>query len=205
LAYTYEVGDGLYLNITNACTCDCDFCVRRAQDAVGNADTLWLDREPSAEEVLAELETRDLSRYREAVFCGYGEPTLRLGTLLAVARGIKARRPEMPVRVNTNGHGSLAAGRDIIPELRGLADALSISLNYPDAASYAEHCRPNLGERAYAAVLDFAAQAARHIPDVTLTVVDVLTPEQAEACRRAAEGLGAKFRVRPQLTVNNEQ
>ena len=91
MTITYEVGGNLYLNITNRCPCACTFCIRTLCDGAYGSDPLWLEHEPSQEEIFAALEQRDLSRYREVVFCGFGEPTERLdaagdGTLSQTAR-----------------------------------------------------------------------------------------------------------------------
>ena len=197
MTIAYEVGDGLYLNLTNRCSCDCLFCLRGNQETVGEGNgSLWLAREPTWGEIADALAARDLSRYGEIVFCGFGEPTERLDVLLRAARVVKARATGKSVRVNTNGHASLLAGRDVTPELRGLVDVLSISLNYPTASAYVENCRPQFGEAAWEGLMDFAHQAKTYVPEVILTVVDVISPEDIESCRRIAERLGVKFRVR---------
>lgn len=192
----YEVGDGLYINLTNRCSCRCTFCVRNEGDAVGSADTLWLEHEPNAEEVIAQLEKTDLSRYSEAVFCGYGEPTEAFETLKEVARWIKGNS-NLPVRINTNGQGSLICGRDIAPELEGIIDALSISLNAPDAQDYLALTRSRFGEEVFEGMLDFARRAKRFVPAITLTTVSTtITPEQEEECLRICEDLGVDYRIR---------
>ena len=196
--FIYEYGDGLYLNLTNDCPMCCTFCVRNQTDSLGNAECLWLDHDPSAEEVVAELEQLDLSKYKEVVFCGYGEPTCQTEVLTKVADYLK-EKTKLPVRLNTNGLGNLLYDVPIMPFLMGRIDAISISLNAPNAERYIELCNPVFGEEAYASMLKFAESAVRVIPDVTLTVVDVLSPEEIEACRKIATDMGAKFRVRPCL------
>lgn len=129
----YEYGDGLYVNITNKCPCRCSFCVREQMDGVGDADSLWLKQEPTAEEVKALLARRDLSAYRELVFCGYGEPTERLDVLLSVAHYAKEKRSDLPIRINTNGLADLLYGRDTTGDLTGVVDDVSISLNASNA------------------------------------------------------------------------
>lgn len=193
--YAYPHGAGLYLNITNRCTFRCVFCLRNSRKAFEGHE-LWLDREPTAEEVLKAVEHALAEReYTEIVFCGFGEPTMRLDTLLAVARGIKQRR-SLPVRLNTNGQGSLVAGRDIAPDLKGLVDTVSISLNAPTAEEYAAVSRPAHGEAAYRAMVDFAAASKAQGIDVVMTVVDSIGSEQVERSRKVAEKLGVRFRVR---------
>lgn len=193
--YAYSHGEGLYLNITNRCTFRCVFCLRDGRKTF-EGNELWLDREPGAEETLDAVSAALAQKtYAEIVFCGFGEPTMRLDALLAVARGIKERWG-LPVRLNTNGQGSLVAGRDIAPELKGLVDTVSISLNAPTAEEYAAVSRPAHGEAAYQAMLDFASSCKRQGIDVVMTVVDSIGPEQVERSRKVAEALGVRFRVR---------
>ena len=202
MSVIYNVGGGLYINLTNRCTADCVFCVRRQHDAVGSADTLWLDAEgePSAEQVLAEITNQALEAASEVVFCGFGEPTLRLDDLLNVAEGLKKRRPDVRVRVNTNGHANLIHGADVTPRFEGLIDALSVSLNYPDQDAYNAHCNPQFGPRAFDAVIEFARLAKRRVPEVTMTALDTLTERELDACRAIARRAGAGFRVRSTIS-----
>ena len=196
MTITYTVGNGLYLNITNRCTCDCDFCERGRYRGVGDAQSLRLEREPSRREIWDDIAKRDLSRYRELVFCGFGEPTLRLDDLLWVARRVKETAPALPIRINTNGHANLIAGRDVTPELAGVVDALSISLNRADASSYNAHIKPIYGRAAYDGLLDFALRAKQYVPDITLSVVDLLDDDELANCKEIAAGLGLPLRVR---------
>ncbi len=189
----YPIRDSLYVNLTHRCTNDCGFC-RRASDPVVKGHNLRLDRDPTVEEVLEALEEA-LDGAREVVLCGYGEPTLRLEELKAVARWLKARGCR--VRLNTNGQGSLIHGRDVAQELAGLVDACSVSLNAEDASTYEALCRPSYGPKAYEAVKGFIAQAKAAGLEVTATVVDVPYWVDVEACRRVSEGeLGVPLRVR---------
>ncbi|MCL2030258.1 MAG: TatD family nuclease-associated radical SAM protein [Oscillospiraceae bacterium] len=190
----YRVGDALYINLTNRCRNACDFCIRNKQDGVGGAENLWLDHEPAAAEILTAWEAFGPERYAETVFCGYGEPTERLPELLEVARGIRSRRPGVRVRLNTNGHGSLTAGRDITPELAGLVDCVSVSLNAVSAEEYIKLCHPEQGAAAYDAMLAFAGAAAARGLEVVLSVLADTTDEPA--ARKIAETLGATLRIR---------
>lgn len=187
----YQYGGALYLNITNRCTNSCDFCIRRYADGIAG-HKLWLDREPDLDEIIAAI--GDPSGYREIVFCGYGEPLSRLDEVLAVCRHL-AKLGAPPVRVDTNGQANLLHGRNVVPKLAGLVDSVSISLNAPTAAQYAELCHPVHGEESYQAMLDFAAECVRLLPSVTMTALDIPGVD-LEACRTIAEGLGARFRVR---------
>lgn len=145
---------------------------------------------------MAAFEAFDVERYREVVFCGYGEPTEAFDLLVRVAQAVKERYGK-PIRVNTNGQGSLINGRDIAPELAGVVDSVSISLNSPDAARYQQIVRSRYGEEAFDGMLDFAREAARYVPEVTLTTVETtLTPEEEDRCRAICEELGVRYRIR---------
>lgn len=192
----YSVGDGLYINLTNRCSCSCTFCIRNEGDAIGSADTLWLEHEPAAEEVISALKETDLSPYSEVVFCGYGEPTEAFEVLKEVAAWLKANT-DLPVRINTNGQGSLICERDITPELEGIVDALSISLNTPDPEAYLALTRSRYGKAAFDAVLDFVERAKRFVPSITLTTVSTtITAEQEAECARICDSLGVTYRIR---------
>jgi len=191
----YTVYDGLYVNMTNRCTCDCDFCIRNTADSVGEAESLWLDYEPSREEILESIISHDLSQFSELVFCGYGEPLIRADDLLWVAAKIK-HLSQLPIRVNTNGHANMIADSDVTPKMAGIIDALSVSLNRADALTYDRHVRPIYGTQAYGGLLDFVAKARLHVPKITLTVLDLVPPNEIKRCREIAERLGVDFRVR---------
>ena len=143
--------------------------------------------------------SRDIPSYREIVFCGYGEPTYRIGEIFAMVDDLKARFGDKlpPVRINTNGHANLIHGRDVCPELKGRIDTLSISLNSDNARAYNALCHPIQGEAAYQAMLDFAEEAAQYVPNVVFTIVDKdKTAEEIENCRRIAAERGVKLRIR---------
>ncbi len=194
ITYVYE--DKLYLNITNQCTNACDFCVRTTNDGYYSENSLWLEREPTCEEILADIFSHDLSRYTEMVFCGYGEPTCRLDVMLRVCRQVR-ERSDIRIRVNTNGQSDLIWGRDTAPDFAGLVDILSISLNTADAVSYQKLCHCQYGEAAYDALLRFAAHAKQYVPTVQLSVVrTTISDEDIEKCRTMAHQLGVILRVR---------
>ncbi|HBF12408.1 MAG TPA: radical SAM protein [Deltaproteobacteria bacterium] len=189
----YAIRDSLYLNITNRCTLACTFCPKFIDYEV-KGYYLKLPKEPTVEEVLSQV--GDPSKYREVVFCGYGEPTRRLDALLIIAKNLKSRFPKLRIRINTDGLGNLVHQRNILPELAPFVDALSVSLNAQDAATYARVCPSKYKEAAYPAVKDFIGEAVKHIPEVVASVVG-LPQVDPQACRKIAEEeLGAKFRFR---------
>lgn len=197
MTITYPVKSGIYVNMTNRCPCACTFCLRHNGDGVYGSDSLWLDREPTVEEVCASIDAWDLSKYSEVVFCGYGEPTERLDDLLAVAAHIKAKS-DIPVRINTNGLADLIHGESVAHKLRGLIDTVSVSLNATDAEEYNRVVRPKFGLPSYEAMLKFTADCVGIVPNVVMTVVDVVTtPEEQERCREICRSIGATLRVRP--------
>ena len=199
MTITYQVKQSVYVNLTNRCPCACRFCLRNNGSGVFGSGPLWLEREPTLEEVTASLDGWDYTRFREVVFCGYGEPTERLDVLLAAAEHLKGRDATLRVRVNTNGLSDLINGKPTAPLFAGKVDCLSISLNTDDAAEYLDLCRPKFGAAAYPALLAFTKEAAAVVPEVVMTVVGepVTSIEKQARCRVLAESLGARLRVRP--------
>ena len=190
----YAYGGSAYANLTNKCPCRCSFCIRKNGDSVGTATNLWLSADPAMEEILAELAEFPLSDYPELVFCGYGEPTCAAENLAATARYVKEHYG-IRTRLNTNGLGNLVNGRDILPEIGPWIDAVSISLNAPTPEKYDAICHP-VYEGAFEEMLRFAESCRGVIPEITFTVVDVISSEDIEACRKIAEERGIRFRVR---------
>ena len=195
---TYHVKNGIYVNLTNRCPCACTFCLRQNGDSVYGSDSLWLDHEPDLKEICDSLDSWNMDDYSEIVFCGYGEPTERLDTLLAAARHVRFVAPSCRIRLNTNGLSDLINGRPTAALLEGLFDTVSISLNTSDPEEYLRVCHPKFGLRSHQALIDFASECVRHVPDVVMTVVDepATTKAEQEACRRIAESIGARLRVR---------
>lgn len=187
----YELHGNCYLNITWRCTLRCRFCPKFHNVWTVQGYDLRLHREPDVAEILAAV--GDPRRYRQIVFCGLGESTLRLDDMLEVARQLKALGAS--VRVNTDGLANLVHGGDVTPRLAGLIDSLSISLNAQNEAVYDRHCRP-LQPGAWQALQDFTRAARAHVPDITLTAVDGLDGVDIDACEQIATGLGVKFRRR---------
>jgi radical SAM enzyme (TIGR04100 family) len=193
---TYEVKNGLYLNITNRCPCSCTFCIRNNDDHVYGSDPLWLDHEPSVMEICDAIDQRDLSKYEEVVFCGYGEPTERLDALLEVAAYIKKKSP-IRIRVNTNGLSDLIHGEKTAPKLKGLIDVVSISLNATNPEDYLKMVRPKFGIGSFDAMLTFAKDCKAYVPDVVMTIVDtVTTKEEQEKSLQICNDLSVRLRIR---------
>jgi TatD DNase family protein len=185
----YKIRDNLYLNITNRCTNAWSFCVRFHTDYV-KGHNLRLPEEPTSLDLIKAI--GDPTQYKEIVFCGYGEPTIRLEVIKEVSKWIKEKGGR--VRINTNGHGNLINKRNILPELKGIVDSLSISLNAPDDETYERICRPSF-KGAFQAVIEFIKEAKKYIPDVVVTVVQ-MEGLDIDACKRLADQLGVKLRIR---------
>ena len=199
MTITYVVDGALYINVTNRCTNNCEFCIRKNGDGAYGSDSLWLEREPTEDEILDSVFSRDLSTYSEIVFCGYGEPSIRLGTVVSVAKKIKEKYP-IKVRINTNGHSSLYHGYDTAPEYAGAFDSVSISLNTPSSERYDEICRPHYNG-SYDAMLSFTREVKKYVPGVILSVVkDFLTPEELDECHRIADEIGVYLKVRDYIS-----
>lgn len=197
MTITYEGRNSLYINMTNRCPCACTFCLRHNKDHVFKANSLWLDREPTVKEVCDSLDAWELSKYDAVVFCGYGEPTMRLDDLLKVAAYIKSKS-NIPLRINTNGLADLIAGEKVAHKLEGLIDTVSVSLNATNKEDYFKLVRPKFGIDSYDAMLSFTKECTKYVPNVIMTVVDEVTSkEEQEKCRKICESIGAKLRVRP--------
>ncbi len=189
----YEYGGGLYINLTNACTNKCEFCIRDFSGIKGY--DLWLNHNPSADEVIDELKKVSLDKYDEIVYCGYGEPMIRINELIKSADYIKSVCGAK-IRLNTNGHANLIHKRDVTPDLEGRIDVVSISLNGKDEEQYIKLCKPEL-EGAYDAVLDFTEKCKAYVPKVILSVVDTyISEDDIQKCGKIAKKLGVEFRVR---------
>ncbi|MEM4250978.1 MAG: TatD family nuclease-associated radical SAM protein [Candidatus Bathyarchaeia archaeon] len=185
----------IYLNITNQCSNSCIFCVRNYSLGLSGY-RLWLDREPSIDEVWRKFKEEIKESDDEVVFCGFGEPTMRLDVVLELTRRLKRQYPNLRIRLNTDGLAQLRSkGRNVAEELRGAGlDSISISLNAENEQKYEMLCRPSL-KGSYEAVLAFARDCRRYFPQVTLTVVDLAEVDLLE-CRRISRELGCEFRVR---------
>ncbi len=192
ILYTYQ--DQVYVNLTNKCDCSCRFCIRSHHDGVGDADSLWHEKDPDLQEVKAAMDAFDFTGKKELVYCGYGEPTCALENLIESARYAREKYG-LKIRVNTNGLGNLYHKKDIVPLLAEVVDSVSISLNAPDKEEYMDVTRPQF-EDAFEGMLEFTRECGKQIAQVKMTVVDVLPDEDIEASRKLAKSLGVELRVR---------
>lgn len=193
----YKVHDNLYVNMTNKCPCACIFCLRQTRDEMEESGSLWLEREPTVDEVKAEFKKFDMSRYNEVVFCGFGEPTERLEDLLEVAAFVKEKY-NMPTRINTNGLSDCIHGKDTAPMFEGKIDTVSISLNTPDAEEYYRLTRSKFGIESFDAMIKFAENVKKYVPNVVMTTVATTISEaDEEKCRKICGELGVTYRIRP--------
>ena len=187
----YTLHGNRYLNVSNRCNLYCHFCPRMDNDWNVKGYELSLKSEPTIDELIEAA--GDVSNYREIVFCGLGEPTIRLDVLVEVGKKLKAMGAR--VRLNTNGLGNQYHKRDITADLKGAVDVMSISLNAQDAATYEKHCLPRKDD-SYAAMLDFVRCAKQQGFEISLTAIEGLDGVDIEACKRIADELGVSFRSR---------
>jgi TatD DNase family protein len=191
----YRIRNSLYLNITNRCSNRCTFCPK-FDDFTVKGHNLLLKSEPTYEEVMAAIgQPEDID---EVVFCGFGEPLIRLDLVRQIASTLKQRG--FTIRINTDGQATQVHGRDILPELAGLIDSISVSLNAPDAETYNRLCNTPFGADGFTGICDFIRSASTHIPQVVASAVTIPGVD-IDACRRLAESLGAEFRVREYTEV----
>lgn len=198
----YFLGNTMYINVTNLCTNNCVFCIRSLNSKVAGAN-LWLENENlNAGEIIEEIKKQSPQTRDEIVFCGYGEPLIKLDLIKEVSAFIKQNYPQVPVRINTNGHGNLIRKRNIVPELVGLIDRVSISLNAENADLYAELTKCKFEKNlAFENVKEFISECVKNKIDTTATVVSGFKNYEVniQECKSITESLGAKFKVREWL------
>lgn len=194
IVYTLE--GGVYLNITNKCPCNCAFCIRSKGDAVGDAEKLWFDTEPTFDEIKKAIDAFDFTKVDSAVFCGYGEPTNAYENLIASAKYIRSINTKINLRLNTNGLSDLINKKPTAKELSELFDTISVSLNEPTSEKYDKITRNIYPGKAFDAMLDFTRECVKYCKDVRMTVVDVISEEEIEQARMVCESTGAKYKVR---------
>lgn len=192
----YVYGANLYVNMTNQCPNRCGFCLRQNSSGSLYASNLWYQGgEPSKEEFWSLLQRRDLNRYHEIVFCGYGEPACRWDDMMWLCDQIHSQGSHF-IRVNTNGLANLLTGRNAALELDGRVDAVSVSLNASTPEGYDAVCHSRFGLKALPAILRFTSTAVLNVPHVRMTVVSTMPKAEQDACRQLAESVGADFFVR---------
>ncbi|MCM1285345.1 MAG: TIGR04100 family radical SAM protein [Acetobacter sp.] len=192
----YTLEGGTYFNITNKCPCNCAFCIRSKGDAVGDAEKLWFDKEPDFDEIKNAVDNYDFTNVDSAIFCGYGEPTNAYDNLIKTARYLKKIKPEINLRLNTNGLSDLINSKPTAKELSEVFDYISVSLNEPTSEKYDKITRNIFNGKAFDAMLDFTRECVKYCKKVRMTVVDVITEEEIEEARKVCESTGAEFKVR---------
>ena len=202
MTIVYKVKNGLYINLTNRCPCSCKFCIRTNGEGAYGSDPLWLEREPTRQEVVDAIEAANPPSYSEIVFCGYGEPTERLDDLVEIAQYLKSKYSSLPIRLNTNGLSDLIAGEPTAQRFKGVIDTISISLNASTAEAYCEMCRPSFGLESYDAMLRFTSQVREFVPEVVMSIVATAATSENEiaACRDICDKFGVSLRVRTYIS-----
>ena len=197
--YIYVLDGNLYINLTNKCSNGCDFCVRNERTSY-YGHYLWLKHgEPTVDKVIAGVkQLGDLTQFKEAVFCGFGEPTYKVAEMVELCdyfheKGLKTR-------LNTNGQGNLINKRDIVPELKGKLDLVNISLNASCAEKYQKICRSQFKEMGFDALIEFAKLCRRNGVRCRFSVVDCVGEAEVEACKKLAESVKVQLYVRKYIT-----
>jgi TatD DNase family protein len=189
--YTYRIVNSLYINITNRCNADCIFCIRKTDPVIAGYN-LSMDKteEPSADVYIREI--GDPTAYKEIVFCGFGEPTIRWDVVKEIAAYVKNHGGR--TRINTNGHGNFINKRDITAEMKGLIDVVSVSLNSTDPYQYSQlmNVEPALFEE----MIHFTVLAQQSVEKVIMSIVTVDEVEIENSKKFVEEVIGAEFRIR---------
>lgn len=197
----YEFQGKLYANITNKCPCACVFCIRKNSDSVGENDSLWLDHEPTIQEIIKAFDEFDKENLSELVFCGYGEPMERADDILQISRYVK-EKTNMKIRINTNGLVNFMNPAFDIYAMRHIIDSVSISLNASTPEEYDKITKSKFGLSAFNAMLGFAVIAKSVVKDVSFTIVDVISDEEIKNCKKLSEDLEIPLRVRHYVIDN---
>ncbi len=192
--YLYTLDGNLYVNLTNKCSNGCDFCVRNERTSYyGNY--LWLRHgDPTAEKVIAVANGMDLTKFKEVVFCGFGEPTYKVETMVALCEYFHEKG--LKTRLNTNGQGNLINKRDIVPELKGKVDFVNISLNASCYEKYQPICRSQFGESGFTGLIEFAKLCRKNDLPCRFSIVDCIGEAEVEACKRLADSVKIPLYVR---------
>ena len=190
--YSYSIDGKIYINLTNRCSNACDFCVR-INDSYSK-HSLWLEKEPTTEEVINSFDRLDFEGTKEFVFCGYGEPIYKLQEMLEISEYL--HKHGKTTRLNTNGQADLIWGEEVAPKLKGYIDVVSISLNASNAKAYQDICHSEFGEKAFYSLLNFAKECKKYVPSVKLSLVDVVGEEEIKKAKELCDTLGIDLRVR---------
>lgn len=191
--YVYTLGNKIYINLTNRCTNNCDFCIRHDHKDM-DGQVLWIKEEPTVEDVIEQLPQNIDDYDSEIVFCGYGEPTFNLDTLDEVASYLHCI--DKTTRINTNGQANLIYGRDVTDVIVTSCDVINVSLNESTAAKYQQHCKSIYGEKAYEALIEFAKLCKQRGGNVVFSVVDSIGEQDVAECQKLADKLGIPLRIR---------
>ncbi len=198
----YKFDGKMYANITNQCPCSCSFCIRKNGDSVGDTDSLWLEHEPTYQEIIDTFDSFDKEGLEELVFCGYGEPFMRANILVMVADYVKSKT-NMKIRINTNGLISFIDPLFDLSSLKYKIYKLSISSNASNPDKYYRLTNSKYGLPSYNSMLNFALRIQEYVPEVSFTIVDCdLDEEEIEKCRERAKDCGIPWRIRHYVRDN---
>jgi TatD DNase family protein len=193
----YKIGASVYVNITNKCTNKCSFCPKY-QDGKVNYNVrgynLELRKEPDDREVISSV--FHYYNFKEVVFCGLGEPTLKIDILKKAAKVLKTKG--IRVRLDTDGLANVVYGYNAAKELGEFIDSVSISLNAHNSSYYNEICRPQIKKNnidPFNSILEFIEESKKSIKEVVVTAVD-LKGLDVNYTKKIAAALGAKFKLR---------
>lgn len=191
--YVYTIGNKIYINLTNKCSNNCDFCIRHGRQGMNGTD-LWISRQPDGADIIEQLPLNLDDYDSEVVFCGFGEPTYNLDALEEVASYLHC--VDKTTRINTNGQANLIHKKDVSDVIADCCDVVNVSLNAPDAQKYQQHCHSIYGEKAFGSMMEFASLCKQRGAKVVFSVVDSIGKEDVEKCRKLAEKYNIPLRVR---------
>ena len=197
--YAYMLDGNLYINLTNKCSNGCDFCVRNERSSYyGNY--LWLRHgEPTADKVIAQVKGfGDIKRFKEVVFCGFGEPTYKVAEMVTLCDYFHEKG--LATRLNTNGQGNMINKRDIVPELKGKIDLVNVSLNASCKEKYQKICRSQYGENGFEGMIEFAKACKKEGVSVRFSIVDCIGEEEVNACKKLCESINIPLYIRDYIT-----
>lgn len=190
----------VYVNLTNACTNSCVFCLREQKDDVCGAK-MWHDDNYKLEDIIEQFKNFTPTP-KEVVFCGYGEPFLKKDMMKAFCEYLRKNHPDIKIRVNTNGHANAIYKTDVAEEFKELIDFASVSLNASNSDEYDEICNPKI-ENAYEEVKAFIKSCKKAGIEVAASIVTGFDDKHdinVLECEKIAKNLGADFRNREFIT-----